>query len=71
MVSYLSENCAHIISQIAHQPTTTAHLQFTYTIIIRRFMLEKKERWKLTYWSLVWYRVPTPTAQCPPLICHS
>ena len=70
MVSYLSENCAHIISQIAHQPAT-AHLQFTYTIIIRRFMLEKKERWKLTYWSLVWYRVPTPTAQCPPLIFHS
>ena len=34
MVSYLSENCAHIISQIAHQPTTTVHLQFTYTIIV-------------------------------------
>ena len=34
MVSYLSENCAHIISQIAHQPTTAAHLQFTYTIIV-------------------------------------
>ena len=30
MVSYLSENCAHIISQIAHQPTTTVYLQFTY-----------------------------------------
>ena len=44
MVSYLSENCAHIISQIAHQPTTTALLQFTYTIIMTRFMLEKKER---------------------------
>ena len=36
MVSYLSENCAHIISQIAHQPTTTVHLQFTSTIIIMR-----------------------------------
>ena len=34
MVSYLSENCAHIISQIAHQPTTSVHLKFTYTITI-------------------------------------
>ena len=63
MVSYLSENCAHIISQIAHQPAT-AHLQFTYTIIIMRFKLEKKVETNI----LVWYPgtyCPVPTAHLP------
>ena len=66
MVSYLSENCAHIISQIAHQPTTAAHLQSVNLHNYYDEIYVGKEG-KVKTNILVWYH----GTYCPPLICHS